>query len=343
MFSTVIKQLRIEKGYKQEEMAKKLFVSRAVISRWENGTQYPNAQQLIQISHEFQISIDELLGNDDYVRLPEVSPIMDSKEENDIEMGILIGMAFLYFVKLLFDVTIKYNPSFVDWLLEDIVFIPVLIFTAYKSHKKEASPKVIGFMFIYLMISSMGRSIYLYKDVLNKVGFRWVDLYYEITLILTPPINYCVVILLFYTERKNRKGESKIEKFLCWISVVMVIEMVRDAFVWIYNYYGIKLIIIPLILYCAVVLLFYTAGKDVKGERKSEKFIYMALIMKTMWYFGDHSLAYSNWFVYDRAYDEHFIYGTVAYLTNVLKTVLMIMESTKLRKKRKQVKESVSV
>lgn len=58
-------KLRKENGWSQEELAEKLDVSRQAISRWENGTALPDAQNILQISKLFQVTTDYLL-NDDY-------------------------------------------------------------------------------------------------------------------------------------------------------------------------------------------------------------------------------------------------------------------------------------
>ena len=60
-----IAELRKEKGWSQEDFAEKLDVSRQAISRWENGTALPDAQNILQISKLFGVSADYIL-NDDY-------------------------------------------------------------------------------------------------------------------------------------------------------------------------------------------------------------------------------------------------------------------------------------
>lgn len=52
-------------GWSQEDFAEKLNVSRQAISRWENGTALPDAQNVLQISKLFHVTADYLL-NDDY-------------------------------------------------------------------------------------------------------------------------------------------------------------------------------------------------------------------------------------------------------------------------------------
>ena len=65
-------ELRKEKGWSQEDFAEKLDVSRQAISRWENGTALPDAQNLLRISKLFNVTADYLL-NDDYENEADVS------------------------------------------------------------------------------------------------------------------------------------------------------------------------------------------------------------------------------------------------------------------------------
>lgn len=75
-------QLRKERNWSQEDLAEKLNVSRQAISRWENGTAYPDAQNILQISKLFNVTTDYLL-NDDYEKdedIPVVKTVIKEKE-----------------------------------------------------------------------------------------------------------------------------------------------------------------------------------------------------------------------------------------------------------------------
>ena len=56
--------LRKEKGFSQENLAEKVYVTRQTISHWELGETFPNPEQLILLSGALDKSIDELVGND---------------------------------------------------------------------------------------------------------------------------------------------------------------------------------------------------------------------------------------------------------------------------------------
>lgn len=58
----IIRELRTKKGFSQEALAEKLFVTRQAVSRWENGETIPNTETLKLLSKEFEVSINTLLG-----------------------------------------------------------------------------------------------------------------------------------------------------------------------------------------------------------------------------------------------------------------------------------------
>ena len=61
-FKDNLKELRLEKGLGQVELAKEIGVSKGVISLWENGLRDPNMYSLILLAKFFKITIDELVG-----------------------------------------------------------------------------------------------------------------------------------------------------------------------------------------------------------------------------------------------------------------------------------------
>ena len=59
----VIFELRTKNGLSQEELAKKVFVTRQAVSRWETGETVPNTETLKLLSNLFDVSINTLLGS----------------------------------------------------------------------------------------------------------------------------------------------------------------------------------------------------------------------------------------------------------------------------------------
>jgi len=58
----ILKDLRKKHGLSQDEMARKLYVTRQAVSRWETGKTVPNVVTLGLISKRFGVSINTLLG-----------------------------------------------------------------------------------------------------------------------------------------------------------------------------------------------------------------------------------------------------------------------------------------
>lgn len=56
-------KLRTQRGFSQEELAEKVFVTRQAVSRWENGETTPNTETLKLLSRLFDVSINTLLGS----------------------------------------------------------------------------------------------------------------------------------------------------------------------------------------------------------------------------------------------------------------------------------------
>lgn len=57
-----LKEARIKKGLSQNDVAKKLNISRQAVSRWETGRTVPENYHLVILSELYEVSIGELLG-----------------------------------------------------------------------------------------------------------------------------------------------------------------------------------------------------------------------------------------------------------------------------------------
>lgn len=63
-FGNRLYELRKQKGLSQEELANRLDVTRQTVSKWELGETAPDIKQAQILSQIFNISLDELTGND---------------------------------------------------------------------------------------------------------------------------------------------------------------------------------------------------------------------------------------------------------------------------------------
>lgn len=63
-FGQKLREVRTAKGYTQQALAEKLYVTRQTVSRWESGNRYPDLETLKKISVELEVSVDELLSTE---------------------------------------------------------------------------------------------------------------------------------------------------------------------------------------------------------------------------------------------------------------------------------------
>ena len=93
--STTIREMRVEHGWSQEQLAEKLGVSRQAVTKWETGAGAPDIENLAALARIFGVSMDELVfgaaGTSDasdldrYVSMTAVD--MPCEKHYDIEVG----------------------------------------------------------------------------------------------------------------------------------------------------------------------------------------------------------------------------------------------------------------
>ena len=99
-----IKKLRNEKGWSQEMLAERAYVSRQTVSNWETDKCYPDVRSLIILADIFGVSLDELIKGD-------VDTMKESITKNDGKMlKKLEYLALFEMLVLMFGVTLL-----VDW------------------------------------------------------------------------------------------------------------------------------------------------------------------------------------------------------------------------------------
>ena len=99
LYEKIIK-LRKSNGWSQEELAEKLDLSRQAISRWENGTALPDANNILQLSKIFGVTSDYLLNEDysddgDIPCVKEAKKELDSKKDSNRKLFLVSSVAFL--------------------------------------------------------------------------------------------------------------------------------------------------------------------------------------------------------------------------------------------------------
>ena len=86
LLSENIKNLRIQNGFNQVELAKRLNVSKQCVSNWENDNVLPSITMLVQIADFFGVSVDQLLGRES----KQTIDISDLTDEQIVHLRALI-------------------------------------------------------------------------------------------------------------------------------------------------------------------------------------------------------------------------------------------------------------
>lgn len=161
-FSEKLQQLRNQEDLTQDELAKKLYVSRTAISKWESGRGYPSIDSLKAISKLFNISIDDLLSGEELILIAENDNHTKIKNIRSVIFGILdcIVIAFIFI------------PLFAETINGDIHQGSLLSLTSLTWYMKSAYFIIIGLTTLFgitqLALQNCNYSFWIkYKDVFS--------------------------------------------------------------------------------------------------------------------------------------------------------------------------------
>lgn len=93
-FGVNLKKVREEKGITQQTLADQLYVTRQAVSRWEGGSRYPDLMTAKKMSQFLEISLDDLLADDDMKVYVEKNAILDDSVSKRVQI-VLLSLAFM--------------------------------------------------------------------------------------------------------------------------------------------------------------------------------------------------------------------------------------------------------
>ena len=124
--------LRKENGYSQEVLAEKLGLSRQSISKWERAEASPDTDNLIALAQVYNMTLDELLGNDESTpkketKVKEKTPMTNAQIKGKKLMKIMpiISIAVVVVYVLVGFAAKIWHPTWMMFLL-----IPLLLTVA---------------------------------------------------------------------------------------------------------------------------------------------------------------------------------------------------------------------
>lgn len=69
-FSKIVKQLRLERGWSQQEVADRVGLNKMTISQYENGKRKPSFEMIEALASAFHVDLNYLLGYSDKIEKP---------------------------------------------------------------------------------------------------------------------------------------------------------------------------------------------------------------------------------------------------------------------------------
>lgn len=152
-FNEKLQKLRTSQNLTQEELAEKLYVSRAAISKWESGRGYPSIDSLKMISKYFHVTIDELICGEEMVTLAE----QDIKESNQKYSLVICGILDCLMILLFF------IPVFGNHSVSAVTAVSLLNLTDISMWLKTAFIVIVGLTvvngFCSVVISGFDKSL----------------------------------------------------------------------------------------------------------------------------------------------------------------------------------------
>ena len=118
-----IRQIRKISGMTQEELAKKMNVSRQTISKWEKGSSAPDLENAIVLCKLFQISLDDFMKEEREVEREEKISLQDMMKINQrMQRRTLLLFSGLFFLMIgilaaLFIATLRSTTASIEYML----------------------------------------------------------------------------------------------------------------------------------------------------------------------------------------------------------------------------------
>lgn len=130
-FHEKLKKERKRLNLSQEDLAKEINIGRQSISKWERNKGYPNIETLIHLSEIFNITVDELLKGDDYLKDKIVDDGKKLKHPILFNLGEVIGLLGLILLITNFvlrAIRLATNQEVLPFLQENLITTIAVIF-----------------------------------------------------------------------------------------------------------------------------------------------------------------------------------------------------------------------
>lgn len=155
-FGEKLRKAREAKGMTQQSLAEKLYVTRQAVSRWECGDRFPDLITTKRISQILNVSVDELISDNEMKSVAERNPIIEKPYINNIAITLFAFIIFTYIVSVVNILiqnpfqslsTLYYDVWMIGvYLLCGMIQIVIFAYGLVMAVKEMLSPKKTGFI-----------------------------------------------------------------------------------------------------------------------------------------------------------------------------------------------------
>ncbi len=212
-FGENVRRAREEMGITQQTLADKLYVTRQAVSRWENGSRYPDLLTAKRLAASLDTSLDELLRDDDMRTYPEVNPVLEYPLHKRVQTALFAAAFVIYLMITIFDVSYNitdvrafrtgYETAYLVFGAVTCIFISaVLLYGTVKSVKDAVTPRVAaGIMISIVSMNIIGQVTRYLLSLRNLTPIRGsvvaVSVAIDVVFVLS-------VIWFFYSKKPRR-------------------------------------------------------------------------------------------------------------------------------------------
>lgn len=148
-FGENLKRVREEKGITQQTLADYLYVTRQAVSRWEGGSRYPDIMTAKKMAQYLEVTLDELLSDDDMKLYTERSSILESQVSKKIQLILLTIACMSAFLCSVLDVSNYFIDDYVSYenkgeMIKSILFTIILAYGIWGAIQDKLTPKIMA-------------------------------------------------------------------------------------------------------------------------------------------------------------------------------------------------------
>nr|WP_316621516.1 helix-turn-helix transcriptional regulator [uncultured Ruminococcus sp.] len=205
-FGENIRKAREEMGITQQTLADKLYVTRQAVSRWENGSRYPDLLTAKALAKSLDTTLDDLLTDDDMRTYPEVNPVIEYPLTKRVQTALFAAafainliLTMWYFFYNITDIRAfgigNESALRITYFSTYIIIISVLLYGVVKSIKDTVNPKATA----YIMTAIVS------VDFVSNVFFELLTdspAWFGLLIYALIDILFIVSVLRFYYSKK---------------------------------------------------------------------------------------------------------------------------------------------